>query len=139
MTKHAPTPWHVSETDNDGDYGFGPNPSSGFTSYTICDEAGKVIADTLNSDIIVVNEEHGEDGKTAFDQTGKGNAAHIVKCVNAHDKLVEALKAVRHIVEADAKRLLATVGDDEETAGKMDGAVALIEQVDAALKLAEAE
>jgi hypothetical protein len=25
-------------------------------------------------------------------ETGKANAAHIVKCVNMHDKLVEALK-----------------------------------------------
>lgn len=65
--------------------------------------------------------------------------ALIVKAVNAHEALVEALKAVRHIVQADAKRCLALVGDDEETAGKMEGAVAYIEQLDEALKLAGAQ
>ena len=95
MSAHTPTPWEVIEVKNEGDYGDGgPDPSSGFDSFAICDANGRTICDTLNSEVAMVSEEADEDGVYAWDEVGKADAAHIVRCVNAHDALVRALKAL---------------------------------------------
>lgn len=50
-----------------------------------------------------------------------------------NEMLREALKAVRPLVEADARRLIALAGNDEESEGKYEGAMALLMQVDDAI------
>lgn len=72
-TKHTPTPWNVSQT---GSY---------FTE--IRAESGRRIAETW-----VQGQARSRDAAIKQAYTNEANAAHIVKCVNLHDELVEALK-----------------------------------------------
>lgn len=64
-TKHTPGPWALDEYKS------------------VVDEKGQTVL--ANGFSMVMS--YGEDQKVA-----KANAAHIVKCVNMHDELVEALK-----------------------------------------------
>lgn len=77
-TKHAPTPWMVKEGDET----------------VITDADGNLILDTAYSDF-------------HLEYDDKPNAAHIVKCVNMHEELVERLKEAQRGV---ATLLLMTLG-----------------------------
>ena len=90
----TPRPWEVIAVDNNGDYGEGPDTHSGFTSYVIVDAAGKAIADTTNSDLIVVHEEADEDGFSAWDETGRANVQMIVTAVNERSALQARVKVL---------------------------------------------
>lgn len=78
--KHTPTPW-VLDDDGDGDY-------------KIISEEGRLIAVETSYYPIAPSVE---------------DAAHIVKCVNMHDELVEALKWAKEQLEVFASE---TMGED---------------------------
>lgn len=72
--KVAPAPWHHDTVKCEGSYGSGPNPSTGFDAYQLLAYVnGKwlSICDSLNSDITVVEEDHDEDGKNAWDESAR--------------------------------------------------------------------
>jgi len=75
--KHTPTPWEVGRNTHE-------IPG-------IWTKRGKVV--------VLFGGQNGEDdhGMPKYEKTDKGeaNAAHIVKCVNAHDQLVAALRTQR--------------------------------------------
>jgi hypothetical protein len=86
MTQHTPTPW-IATSDCHYDA----------ASYLIETQDGKLVIATC----------HEGDADEVLDCSA--NAAHIVKCVNSHDALVEALKGVirvadRATVEFDAAK-----------------------------------
>jgi len=77
---HTPGPWLVEYFHNEGNYGDGgPDCRSGFKSYQVTDEEGRVLFDTLNSGVAVVHEEFYEEfyeeGKSAWDEQGRKNIA----------------------------------------------------------------
>lgn len=73
MTKeHTPTPWFIDEYKS------------------VVDEKGQTIS--ANGFSLVMS--YGDNQKFA-----RANAAHIVKCVNMHDELVEALKKCGMLLE----------------------------------------
>lgn len=72
----TPGPWECGDTQNEGAYGSGPDCRERFTSYTV-EANGKIIADTLNSDVATVEEEYDEDGTTAWDEVGRRNMKFI--------------------------------------------------------------
>lgn len=57
--------------------------------------------------------------------------------IAAAPELLEALKAVRDIVAADAQRAVDSINDGPEADGQLDGAVAYIQQVDDAIAKVE--
>lgn len=79
-TKHTPTPWRVEggttliwgdcDTNDLSDYGMG---------YPIAECRVSPISTSIWC-------------KAPYADEGDANASHIVKCVNMHDELVEALK-----------------------------------------------
>ena len=78
-TKHTQTPWEKC---------------GGATPYYTCIKSGDEyivygMADNQS------HKEHGHRIKAPDMWTQQANAAHIVKCVNMHDELVEALKEAR--------------------------------------------
>ena len=114
-------PWESDATQNEGDYGSGPDCVSGFSSYEVIAEKGR-ICDTINSDVAMVCEEYDEDGCTAFDEVGQANMDFIahartdipaliaaleateaarVKAEQERDALKEALKPFAHTVPYD--------------------------------------
>lgn len=106
--KHTPTPWEVETVHNEGNYGDGgPDCRSGFDSFCIKDDSGRILFDTLNSDyrVGVVHEEYDEDDLRAWDEQGRVNAEFIVKSCNSIDSLVAALVAAHaHIHTANVQR-----------------------------------
>lgn len=97
--QHSPLTWEVSAVENCGDYGVGPDVSSGFTSYAIVDKEGCTIVDTLNSGVAIVHEEVDEDGLSAWDEQGRVNAAFIVRAVNNHEALIDALREAKDLIK----------------------------------------
>ncbi|CFL83480.1 hypothetical protein [Burkholderia pseudomallei] len=72
--KHTPGPWEIDTIDNCGEYGDGgPDTSTGFKSYAVYDEKGRVLFDTLNSDAAVIHEEGYDLDHYAWDEVGKRN------------------------------------------------------------------
>ncbi|CAJ3096886.1 bacteriophage protein [Burkholderia pseudomallei] len=72
--KHTPGPWEIDTIDNEGEYGDGgPDTSTGFKSYAVYDEKGRVLFDTLNSDAAVIHEEGYDLDHYAWDEVGKRN------------------------------------------------------------------
>ena len=69
-TKHTPTPWHTE--DNEGG------------SRKLVDADGEFIS--------YISVSRYQDGRR--DPVAKANAAHIVRCVNAHDELVALVRAI---------------------------------------------
>jgi len=76
-------PWEVdSEWNADGAYGGGPDHGTGYDDYLILDAQGRTLFGSENSTAKMIEEEHDEDGGTAWDQVGKRNATFIVAAVN---------------------------------------------------------
>lgn len=92
--KHTPLPWEVNIIRNEGDFGMGEDISSGFDSYSISIANGKIIADTTNSDLIIVEDESDDETRFTWDTVGKANAEFIVRACNTHYKLLDACKEV---------------------------------------------
>jgi hypothetical protein len=81
--KHTPTPWHVA------------NGSHIHDKPTEFDETGARIGDTPNR-IAAIEYPYGDAEGKAF------NAEYIVRAVNCHDELVEALKRARdHMIMSE--------------------------------------
>ena len=85
-------PWESDATQNEGDYGSGPDCVSGFSSYEVIAEKGR-ICDTINSDVAMVCEEYDEDGCTAFDEVGQANMDFIAHARTDIPALIAALEA----------------------------------------------
>ena len=66
---HTPTPWKYRE---------------GWECYQLCSANGMPIGLT----------DYPSDGRNIFREEAEANAAHIVRCINVHDQLVEALRLV---------------------------------------------
>lgn len=98
----TPTPWEVDTIQSEGEYGNGPFTHSGFSVSAIYDAQGRVIFDALNSDVIEVHEDYGdEDGfVSAYDATSAANAAAIVHRMNNWDALVAERDALQARVDA---------------------------------------
>lgn len=102
--KHTPAPWEVDTVRNEGEYGNGgPDSHIGFDSFVVMDSEGRVLFDSLNRDgaLTEVDEESDdEDGyHRAWDTLAKADAEHIVRCVNAHDLMLEALEVVSDVFQ----------------------------------------
>ena len=96
-------PWESDTTENEGDYGSGPDCGSGFSSYEVVAKKGR-ICDTINSDVAMVCEEYDEDGRTAFDEVGQANMdfiAHARTDIPALLAALEASEAARVKAEQD--------------------------------------
>ena len=100
MSAHTPTPWRVLENTRGLIV-----PADGDGSHRVASTVDRVAYER--------DPDNYHDDNAARDEA---NAARIVKCVNAHDELVEALKTAL----ADLDRL-AAVG---RCSGMMQGAVA---------------
>jgi hypothetical protein len=97
MSARTPGLWEVDTVRNEGEYGDGgPDSHIGFDSFAIIDAEGRVLFDSLNRDAAITEvdeESDDEDGHHhAWDRLAKADAEHLVRCVNAHDTLVEALR-----------------------------------------------
>lgn len=77
-TKHTATPWEVLPERGSYDINGAINPVMVGVRHTVGQENIANCADHPNA---------------------KANAAHIVKCVNAHDDLVEALEQTKRFIE----------------------------------------
>lgn len=86
-TKHTPTPWRIEDgtTLIWGDCNPNDNTSSGM-GYPITE--CRVTPVSASSWC-----------KAPYNDEGKANAAHIVKCVNLHDELVEVLKDIQDFLK----------------------------------------
>lgn len=105
---HTPTPWHVNDADE--------------SHVIIQDDKGEYVAHVADPYFSVAS------GKCAK------RAAHIVRCVNAHDALVAALKRLVENVEAADDPLslmhyLAVVAPDTEVWVQARAALAQAEGV----------
>lgn len=94
---HTPTPWLVTQ--------------SGACETLIRAEGphGKKIASTFISSYGGTN----RDSYIRGIKTNEANAAHIVKCVNAHDELVNALLAAQVVLKLYAAQLFGDGSVDE--------------------------
>lgn len=65
-------PWEVDSIKNEGDYGDGgPDCRSGYTSFAAYDKRGRVIFDSLNSEIAEVHEAFDDDRYAAWDEVAR--------------------------------------------------------------------
>jgi hypothetical protein len=73
--KHTPTPWKVCRHSDNGELVVRSKSDQGIVANCQCDS-------------------YSLDNQAGLEQECKANAEHIVKCVNMHDELVDALKAM---------------------------------------------
>lgn len=73
MSKTTAGLWEVVDVDNDGEYGGGPDPQTGFKSYAVVDEFGNTLFDSLNRDTKVteIHEDGDDDGHSAWDERAR--------------------------------------------------------------------
>lgn len=84
-SKHTATPWILGGKDGDG---------KGADGHIYCDNA-------YGSAVAICYGKH-FDFSALPESELKANAAHIVKCVNAHDDLVSALESIAASPYADS-------------------------------------
>lgn len=94
LAKATQGEWEIDILKSEGEYGSGPDTVAGFEVSAIYDAQGRVIFDALNSDVIEVQEDYGdEDGYVyAYDLTSAANAALIVALHNAAPALIAAAR-----------------------------------------------
>jgi hypothetical protein len=119
--QHTPGPWHVDSIHNDGEYGIGPDTHSGFKSFVVCDDKGRALFDSINSDAIEVQEEHGEDDFSAWDAVGLANATLAA----AAPDLLAALHDARQWIPTDVEILVE--GNRTRVVDVVDAAIAKAE------------
>ncbi len=112
-------PLSVESVKNSGSYGDGDNDRTGFNSFELRDDTGKIIADTLNSDDAEVLEEAGDDEmpSSAWDENGRLRMEEIAKRVNAFDGLVSDIETQR----AEIKRLMGVIERDRTEVARILG------------------
>lgn len=103
-------PWEYDTEKNEGDYGAGPDCSSGFDSYVIHDGKGQTLFDSLNSNAAVVQEDYDEDHFRAWDEVAERNAKFIAA---ASPQTVLALIDRLRKAEAEASRLNTLINTPE--------------------------
>ena len=82
-----------------------PTPVTAPEGYkTICDAFGEVPIRDADGDLLCIVKRDKKDNRPIADR-----ADHIVKCVNLHDELVEALKDAHPYITSDALR--SAIGD----------------------------
>ena len=91
LAKATKGEWSVDYERNDAEYGDGPDAHSGFNSYFIGTDAGR-ICDTLNAEVGFVEEEWDEHGCQASDYQGKHNMELVSALVNNAPAIIEALR-----------------------------------------------
>lgn len=92
--KHTPTPWKVGGAGDTGIFATDVHPIT-----KEIDEA-VYIAEIMDAAI-----DDGTGGLDSVDEERwRANAAYIVKAVNCHERLVEALKNIQHILDSDKVR-----------------------------------
>jgi hypothetical protein len=122
--------WHINTIKNDGCYGSGEDEYSGFTSYSICEQDGQSLFDTINSDSICVESENDGESESvyAWDDIGKKNAEFVAA---ANPAAILSLLADIRRLEEEAKRYRFL----RDNAFGQNGALALLppEEMDAAI------
>jgi hypothetical protein len=85
--KHTPTPWTCEDEEMRDDAGR-------YLTQKICDAKGRVIVEFSNSGVAVVEtiNDYRWDSQAQFD------AEHIVRCVNAYDDMLDALKRANQFI-----------------------------------------
>lgn len=73
--KAAPGPWEEDTVDSEGGYGH-------FKAYAVSGPDGKTICDTHNSEVATLHEEHDEDGRVMWDETGRNDMKFAASAVN---------------------------------------------------------
>jgi hypothetical protein len=74
----APFMMPVSADEINGECGYGS-----YKAFALFDANGKSVCDTLNSDLILLDEDADEDGTRRWDETGRKNMEHIAAVLNA--------------------------------------------------------
>lgn len=101
--KATPGEWNIDTEKNEGDYGSGDpdDVRTSFESYALHAPSG-TICDTLNSDLISVNEESdGESGDIyAWDEVGERNMKWIAAIHNAFPAILAERQAMLDRLEA---------------------------------------
>lgn len=138
-TPGTPLPWEVDTIQSEGEYGTGPDTHVGFAVSAIYDAKGNVLFDALNSDVIVVHEDYGdEDGYvSAWDETSAKNACYLVHTANSYPALV-ALKDELVAMLQTCRGELRTMGELTDGLASEDCA-ALVAKIDALLAKARGE
>ncbi|MNV67092.1 hypothetical protein D3C71_1598760 [compost metagenome] len=93
MTKHSPAPWSVETVRNEGEYGSGPETSTGFDSYAVLDANGRTLFDSINSDVAEVHAVEHCLGVDAWDDVARENltlAAAAPELLDALEGLLSA-------------------------------------------------
>lgn len=89
--KHSPGPWQVDTIDNSGEYSLGGDESAcGFKSHAVYDANGRVLFDSLNSDVAEIHEESDEDGRYAWDGQSECN----LRLAASAPELFQALREI---------------------------------------------
>ena len=107
VEKHTPTPWRVAE------------------AWQFPDDAGRVFDAVVKrfkngTESLVCSFEH-----SVFRESQKANVEFIVRAVNAHEELVEALEDARNVIKHSVRRDVFTY--KQHILDKIDTALARVE------------
>jgi hypothetical protein len=105
----TPGPWEQDCTvKSDGTYGSGEDANEGYDTYEVFQTlTGKKIFDFLNSEVVCVEEEYDEDGRTAWDAEASANAAFIAAANPATIlSLLDHIKRMQEALERARKAWL---------------------------------
>lgn len=106
LAKATPGDWETDTERSEGEYGSGPDTSTGYDDFLIgADIGGKwaTLLTTENSTAKLIEEDYDEDYHRAWDAVGEANAKLIVAMRNALpallDRVEAGVRAMRHIEE----------------------------------------
>ena len=104
----SPGPWQTDTEESDGCYASGEDDHEGYHTSALLDAKGRKIADALNSDAGLIQEEHYEDDCYAWDEQAKRNFEHMANC--SPDNIAAVLDRLE-AAEAENKRLRGMLGE----------------------------